>query len=82
MGSSACSVCQTPWSSKSSSWPRFKRGRDEARPAAEHLVGRGDLDAEQRSGDEAMVALHLRKRSGDVAEILAPLPGEVTESEA
>jgi hypothetical protein len=29
-----------------------------------------------------MVALHLRKRCGDVEEILAPLPGEVTESEA
>ena len=46
------------------------------------LVGRGDLDAEQRSGVEAMVALHLRKRCGDAEEILAPLPGEVTEGEA
>jgi len=82
MSSSACSVCQTPWSSKSSSWPRFRRGRDEARPSAEHLVGRGDLDAEQRSGVEAMVALHLRRRCGDMEEILAPLPGEVTEGEA
>ena len=82
MGSSACSFCQTAWLSKSCSWPRFKRGRDEARPAAEHLVGRGDLDAEQRSGVEAMVALHLRRRCGDVEEILAPLPGEVTEGEA
>jgi hypothetical protein len=71
MGSSACSVCQTAWLSKSGSWPRFRRGRDEARPAAE-----------QRSGVEAMVALHLRKRCGDVEEILAPLRGEVTEGEA
>jgi hypothetical protein len=39
--------------------------RDKARPLAEHLVARGDLDAEQRSVVEAMVALHLKKHGGD-----------------
>ena len=37
---------------------------------ADHLVARGDLDAEQRAGVEAMVALHLKKH-GDVEKSLA-----------
>jgi serine/threonine protein kinase/tetratricopeptide (TPR) repeat protein len=47
--------------------------RDKARPLAGHLVSRGDLDAEQRGGVEAMVALHLKKH-GDVERSLAAVP--------
>jgi serine/threonine-protein kinase len=47
---------------------------DKARPLAEHLVTRGDLDAEQRAGVEAMVALHLKKHGGDVERSLAAVP--------
>jgi eukaryotic-like serine/threonine-protein kinase len=50
----------------------WTRARD--RPLAEHLAARGDLDAEQRSGVEAMVALHLKKHSGDAERSLAALP--------
>ena len=39
--------------------------RDKARPLADHLFGRGDLEAEQRAAVEAMVALHLKKHGGD-----------------
>src|SRR5262245_8013219 len=48
--------------------------RDKARLLAEHLVGRGDLDAEQRAGVEAMVALHLKKHGGDAEKSLAAIP--------
>ena len=48
--------------------------RDKSRPLAVHLVGRGDLDAEQRAGVEAMVALHLRKHGGDAENSLAAIP--------
>ena len=48
--------------------------RDKARPLAEHLVARGDLDAEQRVGVEAMVALHLKKHGGDAERSLAAIP--------
>jgi serine/threonine-protein kinase len=48
--------------------------RDKARPLADHLVGRGDLDAEQRAGVEAMVALQLKKHGGDVERGLAAVP--------
>jgi serine/threonine-protein kinase len=47
--------------------------RDKARPLAEHLTARGDLDAEQRVGVEAMVALHLRKH-GTAERSLAAIP--------
>jgi serine/threonine-protein kinase len=47
--------------------------RDKGRPLAEHLVARGDLDAEQRAGVEAMVALHVKKH-GDVEKSLAAVP--------
>src|SRR5262249_54134655 len=40
----------------------------------DHLVSRGDLDAEQRAGVEAMVALHLRKHGGDIEQSLAAIP--------
>ncbi len=48
--------------------------RDKSRPLAVHLVGRGDLDAEQRSVVEAMVALHLKKHGGDAENSLAAIP--------
>src|SRR4051812_5439496 len=48
--------------------------RDKARPLAEHLVARGDLDAEQRSLLEGLVAQHLKKHGGDVEESLAAVP--------
>ena len=44
------------------------------RPLAEHLTTRGDLDAEQRAGIEAMVALHLKKYAGDAERSLAAIP--------
>jgi len=47
---------------------------DKARPLADHLVGRGDLDAEQRAAVEALVALHLKKHGGDPAKSLAAVP--------
>ena len=48
--------------------------RDKARPLAEHLAARGDLDADQRAGVDAMVALHLKKNGGDAARSLAAIP--------
>jgi serine/threonine-protein kinase len=48
--------------------------RDKERPLAEHLVARGDLDADQRAGIEAMVTLHLKKHGGDAAKSLAAIP--------
>jgi serine/threonine-protein kinase len=48
--------------------------RDKARPLAEHLVVRGDLDAEQRSLLEGLVAQHLKKHGGDVEKSLAAIP--------
>jgi eukaryotic-like serine/threonine-protein kinase len=51
--------------------------RDRSRPLAEQLIGRGDLDAEQRAAVEAMVALHLKKHGGDVERSLASIPAGV-----
>src|SRR6516225_5408554 len=48
--------------------------RDKARPLAEHLADRGDLDPDQRAGVEAMVGLHLKKHGGDAARSLAAIP--------
>jgi eukaryotic-like serine/threonine-protein kinase len=45
--------------------------RDRAQPLADRLVDRGDLDAEQRAGIEAMVALHLKKHGGNADRRLA-----------
>jgi serine/threonine-protein kinase len=47
--------------------------RDKARPLADHLADRGDIDAEQRAGVEAMVALHLKKH-GNAERSLAAIP--------
>ena len=48
--------------------------RDKARPLAEHLAARGDLDPEQRAGVEAMVGLHLKKHGSDAQKSLAAIP--------
>ncbi len=47
--------------------------RDRTRPLADYLAARGDLDAEQRAGLEAMVRLHLKKH-GDAGRSLAAIP--------
>ena len=47
---------------------------DKARSLADHLVGRGDLDPDQRAGVEAMVGLHLKKHGGDSEKSLAAIP--------
>jgi tRNA A-37 threonylcarbamoyl transferase component Bud32 len=47
---------------------------DKARALADHLVGRGDLDADQRAGVEAMVGLHLKKHGGNAEKSLAAIP--------
>src|SRR5215468_9765200 len=47
---------------------------DKARALADHLVGRGDLDADDRSAVQALVARHLKKHGGDVERSLAATP--------
>jgi serine/threonine-protein kinase len=47
---------------------------DKARPLADHLAARGDLDLDQRAGVEAMVRLHLKKHGGDAEKSLAAIP--------
>ncbi len=47
---------------------------EKSRPLAEHLIARGDLDADQRGGVEAMVGLHLKKHGGDAEKSLAAIP--------
>jgi eukaryotic-like serine/threonine-protein kinase len=48
--------------------------RDKARPLADHLVVGGELDADDRSAVEALVARHLKKHGGSTAKSLAALP--------
>src|SRR4051794_22057315 len=47
---------------------------DKARPLAAPLVGRGDLDADDRPAADALVARHLKKHGGDVERSLAATP--------
>jgi hypothetical protein len=47
--------------------------RDKARSLADHLVARGDLDANARAGLDAIVALHIEKH-GDVERSLGAVP--------
>ncbi len=47
--------------------------RDKSRSLADHLVDRGDLDADARTGIDAIVALHVKKH-GDVEMSLAAMP--------
>src|SRR3954469_25526748 len=48
--------------------------RDKARPLADYLIVRGDLDAEQRGLLEGLVAHHLKKHGGDAEKSLAAIP--------
>src|SRR3954469_1891797 len=48
--------------------------RDKARPLADPPAASGDLDAEQRSLLEGLVAQHLKKHGGDVEQSLAAVP--------
>src|SRR5262245_17570563 len=54
--------------------------RDKSRPLAEHLMSRGDLDAEQRALLEALVAQHVKKH-GDVERSLAAVPAGASTRE-
>ena len=47
---------------------------DKACAIADHLVGRGDLDADDRSVVDALVAHHLKKSGGDAEKSLAAIP--------
>jgi serine/threonine-protein kinase len=47
---------------------------DKARGLADHLVGRGDLDADDKSAVDELVARHIRKHGGDVEKSLAAIP--------
>src|SRR4029079_13295562 len=47
---------------------------DKARALADHLVGRGDLEAEDRAAVDALVARHLKRYGGDAEKSLAALP--------
>ncbi len=47
---------------------------EKARQLADHLIVRGDLDADQRAVIDAMVGLHLKKHDGDVERSLAAIP--------
>jgi serine/threonine protein kinase/tetratricopeptide (TPR) repeat protein len=47
---------------------------DKGRALADHLVGRGDLDADDRSAVDALVARHIKKHGSDVERSLAAIP--------
>jgi eukaryotic-like serine/threonine-protein kinase len=47
---------------------------EKASALADHLVGRGDLEADDRSALEALVARHLKKYGGDAEKSLTALP--------
>jgi eukaryotic-like serine/threonine-protein kinase len=47
---------------------------DKALALADHLVGRGDLDVDDRSAVDALVARHIKKHGGDVQRSLASIP--------
>src|SRR3954453_15064457 len=47
---------------------------DKAGVLADHLVGPGDLDADDRAAVDALVARHLKKHGGDVERSLAAIP--------
>ena len=47
---------------------------DKLRPLADHLVGRGDLDADDRSAVLALVAHHLKKHGDNIEKSLAAIP--------
>jgi serine/threonine-protein kinase len=47
---------------------------DKSRALADHLVDRGDLDEEDRSAVDVLVARHIKKHGGDVEKSLAAVP--------
>jgi eukaryotic-like serine/threonine-protein kinase len=47
---------------------------DKSRPLAEHLVGCGDLQEEDRMAVEALVARHLRRHGGNAERSLTSIP--------
>jgi len=47
---------------------------DKGRPLADHLVARGDLDADDRSAVEALVARHHKKHGDSTEKSLAAIP--------
>jgi serine/threonine-protein kinase len=47
---------------------------DKLRTLADHLVGRGDLDDDDRSVVDVLVAHHLKKNGGDAEKSLAAIP--------
>jgi hypothetical protein len=53
--------------------------REKSRPLAEHLLSRGDLDADDRLAVEVLVSSHVRRHGGDADSSLAAIPiGEST----
>jgi hypothetical protein len=48
--------------------------REKATPLADHLIARGDLDADDCSAVEALIDRHLKKHGGDVEKSLAAVP--------
>jgi eukaryotic-like serine/threonine-protein kinase len=47
--------------------------RDKGRPMADHLIARGDLEADDRDVVNALVARHLKKHGGDPEQSLAAI---------
>src|ERR1035438_2260051 len=47
---------------------------DKGRPLADHLVARGDLDADDRNAVEALVARHQKKHGDSTEKSLAAIP--------
>jgi serine/threonine-protein kinase len=47
---------------------------DKTLALADHLIGRGDLDDDDRSAVDALVARHIKKHGGDVERSLAAIP--------
>jgi eukaryotic-like serine/threonine-protein kinase len=47
--------------------------RDKARPMADHLVSRGDLDGDDRVAVEALVTRHLKRHGGDPEQCLSAI---------
>ena len=73
--SSACSRCRIGLIDQGQLVAAFQAWtRDKARPLADHLVARGDLDADDRAAVEALVARHLKKHGGDAEKSLAADP--------
>jgi serine/threonine-protein kinase len=56
--------------------------RDKSRAMADHLVGRGDLDADDRSAVDALVVRHIKKHGGDVERSLTAIPADRSTRES